>query len=96
MDRLTYTAIVWHLDLEIGTPHQTSFTSSYQIMKWVRHMARIGKNRNSYRVAVGKLDRKRPLGRPKCRWEDIKMDPQGTQWEGMNWLHLAQDRKKYV
>jgi hypothetical protein len=45
---------------------------------------------------VGKLDRKRPLGRPKCRWEDSKMDPQGTRWESMDWLHLVQDGKKYV
>jgi hypothetical protein len=43
-------------------------------MIWARNVARIGDRRGAYRVLVGKRDGKRPLGRPRCRWEDIKVD----------------------
>ena len=44
-------------------------------MRWGRHVARMGQGRGVYRVLVGKPEGKRPLGRPKRRWEDnIKMD----------------------
>jgi hypothetical protein len=44
-------------------------------MRWVGHVARMGEGRNVYRVLVGKPKEKRPLGRPRHRWEDgIKMD----------------------
>jgi len=40
---------------------------------------------------VGKAERKRPLGRPRCRWEDnIKMNLKEIEWEGMDWMHVAQ------
>jgi len=46
-----------------------------------------------YRVLVGKPDVKRPLGRPRRRWEDnIKMDLQKVGFGGMDWVELAQDR----
>jgi hypothetical protein len=44
-------------------------------MRWAGHVARMGKGTNVYRVLVGKPEGKRPLERPRCRWEDgIKMD----------------------
>ena len=44
-------------------------------MRWGGHVARMEQSRNAYRVLVGKLAGKRPLGRPRCRWEDnFKMD----------------------
>jgi hypothetical protein len=44
-------------------------------MKWVGHVARMGEGRGVYSVFVGRPEGKRPLGRPRCRWEDnIKMD----------------------
>ena len=46
-------------------------------MRWVGHVARVGDRRGIYRVLVGKPEGKRPLGRPRCRWDDnIKMDLQ--------------------
>jgi hypothetical protein len=39
-------------------------------LNWVEHVARLGEVRNSYYILVGKLQRKRPLGRSRCRWED--------------------------
>jgi hypothetical protein len=46
-----------------------------------------------YRVLVGKPEGKRPLGRPKLRWEDnIKLILRETGIYGANWIRLAQDR----
>ena len=46
-------------------------------MRWAGHVARMGEKRGVYRALVGKPERKRPLGRPRLRWEDnIKMDLQ--------------------
>jgi hypothetical protein len=45
---------------------------------------------NVYNILVGKSDWKRPLGRPRCRWEDnIKMDLREIRLEGVYWIHLA-------
>jgi hypothetical protein len=53
--------------------------------------------RVSYRVLVGKLEGKRPLGRPRCRWGDnIKISLQETGGHGgVNWIHLAQGSEKW-
>ena len=49
-----------------------------------------------HRVLVGKPEGKRPLGRPRRRWEDnIKMDLQEMRREGMNWFALAQDKDRW-
>jgi len=61
-------------------------------MRWVGHVARMGKG--IYRVLVGKPEGKRPLRRPRHRWEDnIKMDLQEVGCRSMDWIELAQDRE---
>jgi hypothetical protein len=61
-------------------------------MSWAGHVERVGEKRNAYRVLVGKLEGKRPLGKPKRIWEDnIKMDLREIGWDSMNSIHLAQD-----
>jgi hypothetical protein len=56
----------------------------------------MGEKRNAYRILVGKLERKRPLGRPRRRWEDnVKMDLREIGWGGMDWIDLAQDRNQW-
>jgi hypothetical protein len=55
----------------------------------------MGKNRGAYRILVGKLERKRPLGRFRRRLEDnIKMDLQ-VRDGNMDWIDLAQDRDRW-
>jgi hypothetical protein len=49
--------------------------------------------KKTYGVLVGMIERKRPLGRPRFRWEcNIKMDLKQIEWRGMNWIHLVPDR----
>jgi hypothetical protein len=62
-------------------------------MRWAGHVARMGEGRGAYRIMVGRPEGRRPLGRPRCRWEDnIKMDLQEVRWGGMDWIDMAQDR----
>ena len=59
-------------------------------------MARMGDGRGVYRVLVGKPEEKRPLGRPRRRWEDnIKMDFQEVGCGVTDWIKLAQDRDRW-
>jgi hypothetical protein len=65
-------------------------------MRWVGHVARVGEGRGVYRVLVGKPEGKRPLGRPRHRWEDnIKLDLREIGIDGANWIRLAQDRVQW-
>ena len=59
-------------------------------------MARMGEGRGVYRVLVGKPERKRPLGKPRRRWEDsIRMDLQEVGLGYENWIGLAQDGDRW-
>jgi hypothetical protein len=61
-------------------------------MRWAGHVACIGERRGVYRILVGKLEGKRPLGRPRCRWKDnIRMDLQEVGCESMDWIELVHD-----
>jgi hypothetical protein len=53
----------------------------------------MGEGRKVYRVLVGKPEGKRPLGRPRCRWEEgFRMDLREIGWGSVDWIQLAQDR----
>ena len=59
-------------------------------------MARMGEERGVHRVSVGKPEGKRPLGRPRLRWEDnIKMNLQEVGRGCGDWMELAQDRERW-
>jgi hypothetical protein len=50
----------------------------------------------TFYIFVRKSEKKRPLGRYRCRWEDnIRIDLREIGWEGVNWIHLAQDRDQW-
>jgi hypothetical protein len=55
----------------------------------------MGEKRKLYKVLMGKPEGKRPLARLRRRWKNgIKMDLRQIGWEGMEWVHLAQDRDR--
>jgi hypothetical protein len=65
-------------------------------MKWAGHVARMGEERNAYRLLVGKPEGKRPLGRPRRRWVDnIRMDLGEVEWGDVNLIGLSQDRNRW-
>jgi len=62
-------------------------------IRWAGNVARMGDRRGTYRVLVGRPEGRRPLGRPRRRWEDnIKVDLHEVGWGGMDWIDLAQDK----
>ena len=78
-----------------SSPHIVQVTKSRRI-RWVEHVVNMGERRDVYRVLVGKPEGKRPLGRPRHRWEDdIKMDLQEVGCGGRDWIKLAQDRDRW-
>jgi hypothetical protein len=63
--------------------------------RWAGYVARMGE-KNAYRLLVGKLEGKRPLGRPRRRWVDnIRMDLVEVGWSDVDWIGLAQDRNRW-
>jgi hypothetical protein len=65
-------------------------------MRWAGHVARMAEERKVYKVLVGKPEGKRPLGRPKRRWEDgIRMDVREIGLGDVDWIRLSQDRDRW-
>jgi len=65
-------------------------------MRWAGHVAHMGEERGVYSVLLGKLEWKRPLGRPRRRWVDnIRMDLQEVGCGYMDWIGRAQDRDRW-
>jgi len=60
-------------------------------MRWAGHVARTGERGGANRVLVGKPEEKRPLGKPRHRWEDDTK----VECEGMDWIELAQDKDRW-
>jgi hypothetical protein len=64
-------------------------------MRWAGHVARMGEVRCAY-ILVGRPKGRRPLGRPRRRWEDnIKLDLGEIEFGDVDWIHLAQDRDRW-
>jgi hypothetical protein len=65
-------------------------------MRFAEHVARMGHRRVVYKVLVGNPEGRRPLGRPRLRWEDnTKMDLQEMGCGGTEWIYLARDRDRW-
>jgi len=60
-------------------------------IRWAGHVASVGEGKDVYRVLGGRPEGKRPLARPRRRWEDnIKMDLREKWIDGANWTRLDQ------
>jgi hypothetical protein len=67
-----------------------------RMMRWAGHVARMCEVRCAYNNLVGRPEGRRPLGRPRCRWEDsIKMDLREIGFGEVDWIHLAHDRDRW-
>jgi hypothetical protein len=65
-------------------------------MRWAGHVARMGEQRNVYRLLVGKPEGKRPIGRPRHRRIDnINMDLLEIRLDVVDWIGLAEDRYRW-
>jgi hypothetical protein len=65
-------------------------------IRWAGHVARMGELRGAYNILVGRPKGRRPLGRPRRRWEDnIKMNLWEIGFGDVDWIHIAQDRDRW-
>jgi hypothetical protein len=65
-------------------------------MRWAGHVVCVREVRDAYNILVGKPEGRRPLGRPRRRWEDnIKVDLREIAFGDVDWIHWAQDRDKW-
>jgi hypothetical protein len=65
-------------------------------MRWEGHVACMGEEKSVYKVVMRKPEGKKPLGKPRRRWEDgIRMDLREIGWWSVEWIQLAQDRERW-
>jgi hypothetical protein len=70
--------------------------TTWRKMRWVGHVARMGRKGNVYRLFVRRPEGKRPLGRSRHRWTDnVKKYIRDIGWGSMDWIGLAQDRYRW-
>jgi hypothetical protein len=76
-----------------SSPNIVRMIKSRRIGGGAGHLARMSEGRVVYGVLVGRPEGKRPLGRPRSRWENnIRKDLREVGFDGANWILLAQDR----
>jgi hypothetical protein len=85
------------LDLkEVGCNSVNRRVIKARRMRWAGYVVRMGEVRGAYNILVGRPEGKRPLGRPRRRWEDnINMDVREMGFGDVDWIHLAQDRDRW-
>jgi hypothetical protein len=72
------------------TTTTTTATTTTGRMRWTKHEVHVGEMRNAYRIFVGKPEGNRPLGRPRCRWEDnIRRNLREIGWEGVDRIFVV-------
>jgi hypothetical protein len=77
----------------LALSHTYAYVNVY--VRWAGYIACMRERRGVYRVLMGKPEGKRPLRRPRCRWQDnIKMNFQEVGCEGVDWIDVAQVRDR--
>jgi hypothetical protein len=80
----------------ICTPHPLCAGDKIETNEMGGSCSSDGEGRGVYKVLLGKPEGKRPLGRPRCRWQDnIKMDLQEVECGSMDWIGVAEDRDRW-
>jgi hypothetical protein len=93
-DNLNMCCDILHISY-VFISHIVRMVTSRRI-KWVAHVAHMGKWRDVFKVLVGKPEGEKPFGMSRCRWEDnIEMDLQEVGCGGFDWIALAQDRDRW-
>jgi hypothetical protein len=64
-------------------------------MRWMKNVACMGNTGNAYRGFVGTAKGKGPPGISRFRIDNVKIDIKESGWEGVDWIHLAQDRDQW-
>jgi hypothetical protein len=65
-------------------------------MRWTEYVSRMGEERKVYKILVGKPEGKRPLGKPRCRWENgVRMNLREIGLGVVDWIRLALDRDRW-
>jgi hypothetical protein len=83
------TSALWSV---YASPNMIRIIKSRRI-RWVGHVALTEGKKN---VMMWKPEERRPLGSPRHKWEDnIIMDLKSIEWEGVDWLYMAQDRDRW-
>jgi hypothetical protein len=57
--------------------------------RWTQHVARMGEKRNTYWILVGNPEGKKPLEKPRRKWENVVIDLKEIRWGGMEWINLG-------
>jgi hypothetical protein len=85
----------WEIHILYSSPNIIRQIKS-RIMRLTGHVARMGEERNVYKVLMGKPEGKRPLGRQRCRWEGrIRIYLTEIGWESVYWIQLDQDKDRW-
>jgi hypothetical protein len=80
----------------VCTLHPVLLVIKARRMRWAGHVVRMGEVRGAYNILVGKPEGRRPLGRPRRRWEDnIKIELREIEFGYVDWIHWAQDRDRW-
>jgi hypothetical protein len=82
------------MSLLLSAPHTLIRWSKQGRKRWAGRVARMGENRNTYRVLVGRCEAKRSHGRPMRRWKDIKTNLKRVGSGNVDWINLVQERGK--
>jgi hypothetical protein len=84
------------LGISVIFPHSIVRVIKARRIRWAGHVARMGEVRGAYNILVGRPDGRRPLGRPRRRWEDnIKIDLREIGFGDVDWIHWAHDRNRW-
>jgi hypothetical protein len=102
LNAISYLSICEHSECESSDQERSVFLTKYYSGDQVKKAevstacSTNGESRGAYRVLVGKPEGRKPLGKPRLRWEDnIKIDLREVEWGSTDWIDLVRDRDRW-